>query len=160
MLLLIFFFCIGLCFTNNILSTLLSPIQIFLSHLISLTSTQIFFSLSKTWFTNQINFITLLLIIIITTTTKLIKMFTCNTCNLQFPAAEDQRSHMKSEWHRYNLKRRVAQLPPITEDLFNSKVSTLTNTEETKQKQLTKRRTKEGKKKEAILEQKTNIRTS
>ena len=83
-------------------------------------------------------------------------MFTCNTCNLQFPAAEDQRSHMKSEWHRYNLKRRVAQLPPITEDLFNSKVSTLTNTEETKQKQLTKKEQRR-KEKEAILEQKRQI---
>lgn len=83
-------------------------------------------------------------------------MFTCNTCNLQFPAAEDQRSHMKSDWHRYNLKRRVAQLPPITEDLFNSKVSTLTNTEETKQKQLTKKEQRR-KEKEAILEQKRQI---
>ncbi|KAG0678792.1 hypothetical protein C6P42_000351 [Pichia californica] len=31
---------------------------------------------------------------------------------------------MKGEWHRYNLKRRVAQLPPISEDLFNNKVNT------------------------------------
>ena len=84
-------------------------------------------------------------------------MFTCNTCNLQFPAAEDQRSHMKSEWHRYNLKRRVAQLPPITEDLFNSKVSTLTNTEETKQKQLTKKEQRKG---SNFRTKKTNIRTS
>lgn len=30
---------------------------------------------------------------------------------------------MKSEWHRYNLKRRVAQLPPIDEETFNQKVT-------------------------------------
>lgn len=32
---------------------------------------------------------------------------------------------MKGEWHRYNLKRRVAQLPPIDEELFTSKVAVL-----------------------------------
>ena len=77
-------------------------------------------------------------------------MFTCNTCNLQFPTAEDQRGHMKSEWHRYNLKRRVAQLPPIDEDLFNSKVASLTKADEESskdKKQLTKKNKEEKKKK-------------
>ncbi|RCK55943.1 Cytoplasmic 60S subunit biogenesis factor REI1 [Candida viswanathii] len=85
-------------------------------------------------------------------------MFTCNTCNLQFPTAEDQRSHMKSEWHRYNLKRRVAQLPPIDEELFNSKVASLTKLEEepAKEKQLTKKEQRR-KEKEAILQQKKQI---
>lgn len=32
---------------------------------------------------------------------------------------------MKGEWHRYNLKRRVAQLPPLSEELFNTKVTTV-----------------------------------
>lgn len=32
---------------------------------------------------------------------------------------------MKGEWHRYNLKRRVAQLPPISEETFNSKVANI-----------------------------------
>lgn len=30
---------------------------------------------------------------------------------------------MRSDWHRYNLKRRVAQLPPVDEETFRSKVS-------------------------------------
>lgn len=30
--------------------------------------------------------------------------------------------HMKGEWHRYNLKRRVALLPPISEETFKTKV--------------------------------------
>ncbi|ODV83036.1 hypothetical protein CANARDRAFT_209515 [[Candida] arabinofermentans NRRL YB-2248] len=51
--------------------------------------------------------------------------YTCNSCNLAFAEPEDQRNHMKSDWHRYNLKRRVSQLPPINEITFNSKVSQL-----------------------------------
>lgn len=53
--------------------------------------------------------------------------YTCNSCQIQFSKSEDQRDHMKSEWHRYNLKRRVAQLPAISEDLFNSKVNTISD---------------------------------
>ncbi|KAI5955834.1 REI1 [Candida jiufengensis] len=84
-------------------------------------------------------------------------MFTCNTCNLQFPESEDQRVHMKSEWHRYNLKRKVAQLPPITEELFNNKVATLQSpNDSTKEKQITKKEQRR-KEKEAILEKKKAI---
>ncbi|EMG47767.1 putative zinc finger protein [Candida maltosa Xu316] len=63
---------------------------------------------------------------------------------------------MKSEWHRYNLKRRVAQLPPINEELFNTKVASLASAEEPKEKQLTKKEQRR-KEKEAILEQKRQI---
>ncbi|OWB86605.1 hypothetical protein B5S33_g5310 [[Candida] boidinii] len=55
------------------------------------------------------------------------QQYTCNSCGLAFPTAEDQRYHMKTEWHRYNLKRKVANLPAISEDLFNSKVANLTS---------------------------------
>lgn len=44
---------------------------------------------------------------------------------------------MKGEWHRYNLKRRVAQLPPISEDLFNSKVNTITEKKRAEEAELT-----------------------
>lgn len=84
-------------------------------------------------------------------------MFTCNTCGLEFPAAEGQRTHMKGDWHRYNLKRRVAQLPPIDEALFNSKVVNLTEEDEkTVEKQLTKKEQRR-KEKEAIQEKKRQI---
>ncbi|KAI5970472.1 REI1 [Candida margitis] len=83
-------------------------------------------------------------------------MFTCNTCNLQFPESNDQRVHMKSEWHRYNLKRKVAQLPPITEDLFNTKVASLQPQSETKDKQTTKKEQRR-KEKETLLQQKRAI---
>lgn len=48
--------------------------------------------------------------------------YTCTSCHIKFPTSEDQRIHMKGEWHRYNLKRRVAQLPPISEETFKTKV--------------------------------------
>lgn len=48
--------------------------------------------------------------------------FTCNTCGLGFRTAEYQREHMKTDWHRYNLKRRVADLPPISSDVFAEKM--------------------------------------
>lgn len=50
--------------------------------------------------------------------------FTCNTCGLMFGDASYQRDHMRTDWHRYNLKRRVAQLPPITQELFEEKMAT------------------------------------
>lgn len=48
--------------------------------------------------------------------------FTCNTCGLTFPTADLQRLHMKADWHRYNLKRKVANLPPITSEMFAEKM--------------------------------------
>lgn len=49
--------------------------------------------------------------------------FTCVTCALEFGDGPQQRIHMKSEWHRYNLKRRVSQLPSISEAVFNLKIA-------------------------------------
>lgn len=81
-------------------------------------------------------------------------VYTCNSCNLAFEDAANQREHMKGEWHRYNLKRRVAQLPPVDETSFNSKVAsskeTVDNTQLTKKEE--RRRQKE-----AIIEQKRQI---
>ncbi|ROT36225.1 zinc finger protein [Sodiomyces alkalinus F11] len=48
--------------------------------------------------------------------------FTCNTCAVAYRNIDLQRGHMKSDWHRYNLKRRVASLPPISSEIFNEKV--------------------------------------
>lgn len=48
--------------------------------------------------------------------------FTCNSCGIKFVSADLQRQHMKTEWHRYNLKRRVANLPAIPSDVFAHKV--------------------------------------
>ncbi|MCJ1309589.1 hypothetical protein MMC25_003249 [Agyrium rufum] len=48
--------------------------------------------------------------------------FTCNSCQVAFRNSELQRSHMRSDWHRYNLKRRVASLPPLSSEIFAEKV--------------------------------------
>lgn len=40
----------------------------------------------------------------------------CLACEKAFPNSALHREHMRSDWHNYNLKRKVAYLPPITED--------------------------------------------
>ncbi|OBZ68128.1 hypothetical protein A0H81_11901 [Grifola frondosa] len=49
-------------------------------------------------------------------------LFTCLSCSIAFHSAEDQREHYRSDHHRYNMKRRVAGLPPVSALVFNQKV--------------------------------------
>ncbi|KAI0268605.1 C2H2 type zinc-finger-domain-containing protein [Gloeopeniophorella convolvens] len=49
-------------------------------------------------------------------------LFTCLSCTIAFLTAEDQRDHYRSDHHRYNMKRRVASLPPVSAAVFNQKV--------------------------------------
>ncbi|KZO95522.1 hypothetical protein CALVIDRAFT_482625 [Calocera viscosa TUFC12733] len=49
-------------------------------------------------------------------------LFTCLSCSIAFLTAEDQRAHYRSDHHRYNMKRRVANLPPVSATIFNQKV--------------------------------------
>ncbi|XP_071966148.1 cytoplasmic 60S subunit biogenesis factor ZNF622-like [Antedon mediterranea] len=48
--------------------------------------------------------------------------YTCITCRVAFASIEVQRGHYKSDWHRYNLKRKVADMSPITSDEFRQRV--------------------------------------
>lgn len=48
--------------------------------------------------------------------------YTCNSCAVAFRNSDAQRNHMRSDWHRYNLKRRIADLPPVSSDDYNEKV--------------------------------------
>ncbi|MCJ1384956.1 hypothetical protein MMC17_008074 [Xylographa soralifera] len=48
--------------------------------------------------------------------------FTCNTCRATFENNAIQRLHMREEWHIYNLKRRIASLPPLTSTVFHEQV--------------------------------------
>ncbi|KAL6714566.1 pre-60S factor rei1 [Lecanora helva] len=48
--------------------------------------------------------------------------YTCNTCQVAFRNSDLQRSHMRTDWHRYNLKRRVVTLPPLSSEVFAEKV--------------------------------------
>lgn len=48
--------------------------------------------------------------------------YTCITCRVSFLDANLQRAHYKTDWHRYNLKRKVAELPPVTALNFRDRV--------------------------------------
>ncbi|ORX48666.1 hypothetical protein BCR36DRAFT_329123 [Piromyces finnis] len=50
-------------------------------------------------------------------------LYTCLTCKVAFRSADIQREHYRQDWHRYNLKRKVAGLQPITYDVFTEKIS-------------------------------------
>jgi len=45
----------------------------------------------------------------------------CLSCRVQFESAADHRTHFQSEWHCYNLKRKIATLPPLTQDEFTER---------------------------------------
>lgn len=51
------------------------------------------------------------------------RLYTCITCHVAFRTTDGQRQHMRSDWHRYNLKRKVALLPPIALELFNERLN-------------------------------------
>nr|XP_043639838.1 cytoplasmic 60S subunit biogenesis factor REI1 homolog 1-like [Erigeron canadensis] len=42
----------------------------------------------------------------------------CKECNKEFMEKKDEQKHYKSEWHRYNLKRKMAGLRGVTEAVF------------------------------------------
>ncbi|KAB5579823.1 hypothetical protein PHYPO_G00199360 [Pangasianodon hypophthalmus] len=48
--------------------------------------------------------------------------YTCISCRVQFTDADVQRAHYKTDWHRYNLKRKVANMPPVTAENFQERV--------------------------------------
>lgn len=48
--------------------------------------------------------------------------FSCITCQVLFKSPELQREHYKSDWHRYNLKRKVSAIPSVTLEEFEVRV--------------------------------------
>jgi hypothetical protein len=52
---------------------------------------------------------------------------TCITCRLTFASADEQKSHYKTDLHRFNLKRKIAQLPPVNEETFEQKMKCTTH---------------------------------
>ncbi|KAJ3349157.1 hypothetical protein HDU83_000715 [Entophlyctis luteolus] len=46
------------------------------------------------------------------------QLFTCLACHVAFRSADNQRDHYRSDWHRYNLKRKVAELQPVSMENF------------------------------------------
>ncbi|CAI5983118.1 unnamed protein product [Closterium sp. NIES-64] len=45
----------------------------------------------------------------------------CNACNASFDDGPTRNAHYRSDWHRYNLKRKVAGLPGVTEQWFEKR---------------------------------------
>ena len=46
------------------------------------------------------------------------RVLACNTCGGAFPDAAAHRAHFKSDWHRFNLARKLKQQPPVDEATF------------------------------------------
>lgn len=49
----------------------------------------------------------------------------CNSCQHNVASANDRNEHYRSEWHRYNVKRRCAGLLSINQSIFNSQMTAL-----------------------------------
>lgn len=52
---------------------------------------------------------------------------TCLTCGIGistpgFSTPAEQRAHFKTDWHRYNVKRKLAKQPPISEEQFEAMI--------------------------------------
>ncbi|KAG0231156.1 hypothetical protein BGW41_002302 [Actinomortierella wolfii] len=43
---------------------------------------------------------------------------TCIACGIRLPSIESQHQHHKSDWHTYNLKRKLVGLPPVSAEVF------------------------------------------
>ncbi|KAI9485025.1 C2H2 type zinc-finger-domain-containing protein [Zychaea mexicana] len=50
-------------------------------------------------------------------------LFTCLACHVAFPTSEGQRNHYRTDWHKYNLKRKIAELAPISAEQFAEKIN-------------------------------------
>ncbi|PMD47175.1 hypothetical protein L207DRAFT_575970 [Hyaloscypha variabilis F] len=48
--------------------------------------------------------------------------FSCGVCHIDFESNISQRAHMKTDWHVYNLKRRMASLPSLTLEFYTEHV--------------------------------------
>ena len=54
-------------------------------------------------------------------TDNIMATLTCLACNVAFDDMDFGRFHYKTDWHRYNLKRKVASLLPITLEQFQDR---------------------------------------
>ena len=57
------------------------------------------------------------------------KEIICGTCRLKFTDVPSFKLHRSTEFHVYNTKRQMAQLEPITEELFEEKKVMLQNSQ-------------------------------
>uniref|UniRef100_A0A3B3B645 C2H2-type domain-containing protein n=1 Tax=Oryzias melastigma TaxID=30732 RepID=A0A3B3B645_ORYME len=45
----------------------------------------------------------------------------CSACKCSFNTKEEQREHYKLDWHRFNLRQKIAGLPPLNAEEFEKK---------------------------------------
>ena len=46
----------------------------------------------------------------------------CSTCSISFSNSSEHREHFKLDWHRFNLRRKLRNKPPLKEDEFEKMV--------------------------------------
>ena len=52
------------------------------------------------------------------------RTFTCYTApGVVFDSEDEMKAHYATEWHRYNLKRKVAGLAPLTRELYEQRAA-------------------------------------
>jgi hypothetical protein len=59
------------------------------------------------------------------TPSELVGVQSCSLCGLTFPTLQDQRSHIKSDFHNYNLKQKLKGIKPVSENDFERLVGDL-----------------------------------
>ncbi|SOV74113.1 zinc finger protein, putative [Plasmodium sp. gorilla clade G3] len=72
------------------------------------------------------------------------KIYTCHTCNIQIYNYSFFRYHFKSEWHKYNLKRKLLNLHSVNEYVFNEKLKNLKKNEDHHENQKKDKRENKG----------------
>lgn len=50
-------------------------------------------------------------------------VFTCTACAVSFSDSDAHKRHYKLDWHRYNLRRKVADLGPVVQDDFDRRLA-------------------------------------
>ncbi|WAQ94148.1 ZN622-like protein [Mya arenaria] len=70
-------------------------------------------------------------------------VYTCIACRVVFTDGETQRTHYKTDWHRYNLKRKVAELPPVSAENFRQRALNAQQTQNALDNHLNSRKHKE-----------------
>jgi pre-60S factor REI1 len=51
----------------------------------------------------------------------------CATCEVEFASHSDHKAHYKSDFHQFNLKRKILQLPPLGEEIFHRSFNDMLN---------------------------------
>ena len=73
--------------------------------------------------------------------------FTCVSCGLLFDTSSEQKIHFKSEFHRFNLKRKCVGLPPVSEEAYQASLKPKVPEKKQQQQQQPPKK-KEGEEKE------------